>query len=86
MSLLLKEGNKEVSKLIDHYHNIVLDTRHKFQHNKELVNILLKLNDQITNWMYYYDHQDKELTKNDELELIDALLDMINVLKSLKEK
>lgn len=82
--MILKEGNKELGKLINHYHKVVINNRHKFQTNKKLVSILLELNDQISDWLYYYDHNDKELDKNSEAELIDTILDMINVLESLQ--
>ncbi len=83
--MILQEGNKELGKLINHYHNVVINNKHKFQTNKKLVKILLELNDQISDWIYYYDHKDKEMDKNSELELIDTILDMINILESAQD-
>lgn len=83
---LLFEDNKDIDSLIDHLNSKIVELR-KTKILKEeddlFRNLKLIYEESINPWMKDYFLLDKELSKEDEQELIDLILDAISTINKI---
>lgn len=83
----LAEDNKDIESLIHHLEKIVVDLRKNGKLDNEIKNNLIKLyTTEISPWMQQYNLHNKEVSKEEEQEYINKILDTINFIKTITKQ